>query len=307
MGSKKPSGVTRRDAIKQTGSAALGLSLLGADLALAQESRKYNILMIVSDQQRYFPPEALPPGFRLPGHEKLASRGVVFENHQIASNVCTPSRAVIYTGKHIQNNGVFDNVDFPWCDDLSTDLDTVGDMLRKEGYYTAYKGKFHLNNTFETTNDIHFPKKLLAEEMEEYGFSDYFGIGDIIAHTEGGYLHDGVIAAMSRAWLRGRAENLRRENKPWFLAVNLVNPHDVMYYNTDLPGETQQSGSTMMRVNREPNLAIYQDQWDVRLPASRNQAIDGVGRPPAHLDYQQSRGALVGVIPNEDARWRGIG
>ena len=34
-------------------------------------------------------------------------------------------------------------------------------------------------------------------EMEEYGFSDYFGFGDIIAHTEGGYLHDDAIAAMS--------------------------------------------------------------------------------------------------------------
>ena len=36
---------------------------------------------------------------------------------------------------------------------------------------------------FETVNKLHSPKKLLSEEMEEYGFSDYFGIGDIIAHT----------------------------------------------------------------------------------------------------------------------------
>ena len=113
------SGVTRRDLIKHTGSAALVSSLLGADYAFAQQDRRYNVLMIVSDQERYFPPESLPAGFRLPGHEKLASRGVVFENHQIASNVCTPSRAVLYTGKHIQNNGVFDNADFPWCDDSS--------------------------------------------------------------------------------------------------------------------------------------------------------------------------------------------
>lgn len=295
---------SRRDVIKQTGAAALGMGLLGTDLAIAQEGRRYNVLLIVTDQQRYIPQEAYPVGYRLPGHEKLAARGVTFENHQIASNVCTPSRAVLYTGKHIQNNGVFDNADFPWCDDLSPELDTIGDMLRREGYYTAYKGKFHLNNDFETINSLNNPTRLLAEEMEAYGFSDYFGIGDIIAHTEGGYLHDGVIAAMSMSWLRGQGEQLRRDNTPWFLAVNLVNPHDVMYYNTDVPGESVQSGRTLMRVNREPNSPTYADQWDWALPESRNQPLVAPGRPDAHLDYIESRAALVGQVPNEDPRWR---
>lgn len=40
--------------------------------------------------------------------------------------------------------------------------------------------------------------------MEAYGFSDYFGIGDIIAHTQGGYLHDGIITAVGSSWLRGK-------------------------------------------------------------------------------------------------------
>jgi arylsulfatase A-like enzyme len=88
--------------------------------------------------------------YRLPEQEKLRARGVVFENHQIASCVCTPSRAVIYTGQHIQNNGMFDNTNFPWQNDLSTDIPTVGDMLRSQGYYTAYKGKWHLSEEFHT-------------------------------------------------------------------------------------------------------------------------------------------------------------
>ncbi len=140
--------------------------------------------------------------------------------------------------------------------------------------------------------------------MEKYGFSDYFGIGDITASTEGGYLHDDVITAMSRSWLRGQGEQLRRANKPWFLAVNLVNPHDVMYYNTDLPGQAVQSVRTMFRLNWDPNNPIYQTQWDVKLPVSRNQSLQESGRPTAHQDYVQSCGALVGIVPNEDARWR---
>jgi arylsulfatase len=159
--------------------------------------------MIVTDQERYLRPDEMPPGHRLPGREKLASRGVVFENHQIASCVCTPSRAVLYTGLHIQHNGMFDNTNFPWSTDLSTGIPTIGDMLRRQGYYTAYKGKWHRSDEFETANELDMPKRILVDEMEEYGFSDYFGIGDMIAHTEGGYLHDGVITSMTKSWLRG--------------------------------------------------------------------------------------------------------
>ena len=125
------------------------------------------------------PPDQLPIGYRLPGHEKLRMRGVTFENDQIASCVCTPSRAVLYTGQNIQNNGMFDNTNFPWSGSLSTDIDTLGDLMRRQGYYTAYKGTWHLTEEFETANKLHAPERLLSAEMEEYGFSDYMGIGDI--------------------------------------------------------------------------------------------------------------------------------
>ncbi len=315
---KTASQLSRREFVIGTGLATLATGAgLGAAIApkqvLAQGREmprpasgggRYNILMILTDQEHRLLPNEYPAGYRLPGHERLARSGVTFENHQIASCVCTPSRAVIYTGQHIQNNGVFDNADFPWSDNLSTEIDTIGDMLRRQGYYTAYKGKWHLNDEFETANKLHSPKRLLGDEMEEYGFSDFFGIGDIIAHTQGGYLHDDVIASMARSWLRGRGERLRGENKPWFLAVNLVNPHDVMYYNTDLPGESAQSGTSMFPVNRDPAAAIYRQQWDVQLPKSRNQALDAPGRPPCHREFREARGALVGLVPNEDARWQ---
>ena len=61
--------------------------------------RPYNILFILNDQERYFRPGELPHDFQLPAHERLARRGTVFENHQINSCVCTPSRSVLYTGQ----------------------------------------------------------------------------------------------------------------------------------------------------------------------------------------------------------------
>ena len=310
-------GFSRREFIKTTGLAALGTSVSGS-LAASPSAQAggikpsgktvsggpYNILMIVTDQERYLTQKDLPPGYRLPGHERLAERGVTFENHQIASCVCTPSRAVLYTGQHIQNNGMFDNTNFPWSDSLSTDIDTLGDLMRKQGYYTAYKGKWHLTEEFATINKLHAPERLLTAEMEEYGFSDYLGIGDIVGKTTGGYLHDNVISSMSRSWMRGKGEQLREEEKPWFLAVNLVNPHDVMFYNTDLPGEKQQSEKAMFHLSREPEYALYQQQWQINLPDSRKQRIDEAGRPACHLDFRDSNAAMLGAIPDEDDRWR---
>src|SRR5215475_2093747 len=69
----------------------------------------YNILFILTDQERFFRPGELPGDYRLPAHERLAKKGIVFENHQINSCVCTPSRSVLYTGRHIQHTKMFDN------------------------------------------------------------------------------------------------------------------------------------------------------------------------------------------------------
>jgi arylsulfatase len=264
----------------------------------------YNILFILTDQERFFRPGELPAGYRLPAHERLMARGTTFVNHRINSCVCTPSRSVIYTGAHIQQTGMFDNSNFPWIKSMSQDIRTVGDMLRDAGYYTAYKGKWHLHKEFETVNKLGSPTKIFTQEMEDYGFSDYFGIGDIIAHTQGGYLHDGVISAMAGSWMRGRGRELAAAGKPWFLAVNLVNPHDAMFYDTDAPGTPVQSARGITHVARDPIDPLYATKWEFSLPANHAQALDAPGRPRAHTDFLRSHDALVGAIPDEEPRWR---
>jgi arylsulfatase len=324
MSDKKPTdaSVSRRDFLKVSGlgALALGASLGGAGTAFAGDgpasasagsamprrpgAGPYNILFILMDQERFFRPGELPVGFDLPAHQRLAREGTTFRNHRINSCVCTPSRSTIYTGQHIQHTKMFDNTNFPWITSLSTEMPTVGDMLRDAGYYTAYKGKWHLTKEFETVNKLGTPTKIFTQEMEAYGFSDYFGIGDIIAHTRGGYLHDGVISAMGQSWLRGKGRDLAAEGKPWFLAVNLVNPHDVMFYDTDAPGTPVNPHRGITHVARDPDDPLYAKQWDFNLPANHGQAIDAPGRPPAHKDFLASHDAMVGNIPDEPDRWR---
>lgn len=308
--------LSRRDFLRVTGLGTMALGLGLAHLRNGQAASNtngrsedkhggpYNILFILTDQERFFRPGELPAGYSLPAHERLMKQGTTFLNHRINSCVCTPSRSVLYTGQHIQQTRMFDNTNFPWISSMSTDIRTLGSMLQEAGYYAAYKGKWHLTKEFETVNKLATPTKIFTQEMKAYGFSDYFGIGDIIAHVQGGYLHDGVIAAMSGSWLRGKGRELAAERQPWFLAVNLVNPHDVMFYDTDAPGSVVQAHRGLAEVARDPVDPLYAKQWNFKLPPSHAQPLNAPGRPPAHRDFLRSHDALVGPIPNEEARWR---
>ena len=210
----------RRGVLKSLGAgvgvAMVGLGLAGGAVASSAPAGgvrpgaagPYNVLFILTDQEKFFRPRRTAAGLRAAGARAAARRGVVFENHRINSCVCTPSRSVLYTGRHIQQTKMFDNTNFPWISSMATDIPTIGHVLRDAGYYTAYKGKWHLTKEFETVNELGSPTKIFTKEMEAYGFSDYFGVGDIIAHERGGYLHDDIIAGMGMSWLRGKGTQL---------------------------------------------------------------------------------------------------
>ncbi len=124
----------------QTSAQARTTSLPSAPSINTEKSRP-NILFIFTDQERY--QRNLPPGLSLPAHERLQRTGVTFHNHYCPAVMCTSSRAVLLTGLQTPDNGLFENLDVPWVSDLSPKIPTIGHMLRKAGYYTAYKGKWH--------------------------------------------------------------------------------------------------------------------------------------------------------------------
>jgi len=312
---------SRRQFLKATGAGALGLGIGSAmighnSLARAdgnsgppfaasggEPGGPYNVLFILTDQERYLP-ELLGKGV-WPGRDRLANMGVTFTNHQVCSMVCTPSRSTIFTGRHIQHTGMFDNTNFPWVDNMSFDIPTIGHMMREAGYYTAYEGKWHLHEQIHE----HFPEgeplQLVGHDlMERYGFSDFTGIGDIVGSTLGGYFTDEFVASTAQTWLRRKGKPLNQEGRPWFLTLSLVNPHDVMFYNTDAPDQNVQGKyKTMFPIAREPDNKIYERHWDLPLSPSRKQPWNEPGRPNAHREYQKCRNFLVGGFPNEDSRW----
>ncbi|UYN97390.1 MAG: sulfatase-like hydrolase/transferase [Enhydrobacter sp.] len=292
---------TRRDLLKGTAATLLAGGLIGSARAQTPSAprRGLNILFVFTDQERYHP--SWPRGLSLPGHERLQSTGVTFTNHQCPATMCTSSRSVMLTGLQTADNGMFENLDVPWMRNLPMDKPTIGHMLRKAGYYTAYKGKWHLSREFDTKSVEQF----MTPHMEKYGFADNFSPGDLIGHTLGGYSYDHITAGSAVNWLRTRGRPLSDDGKPWCMFVSFVNPHDIMYFNTDAPGESiQDTGKLRMHAARAPNHALYKASWDVPVPASLRQPLDAPGRPGAHREFDRIWDYILGNVPLEDARWK---
>jgi arylsulfatase len=57
-------------------------------------------------------------------------------------------------------------------------------------------------------------------------------------------------------------------------------------------------------VARDPVDPLYARRWSFKLPPNHFQPLDAPGRPAAHKDFLRSHDAMIGAIPNEEARWR---
>jgi arylsulfatase len=216
-----------------------------------------NILIIVTDQE--YAHQSLPAGVTLPNRNRLHARGVTFNHHQVTTTVCTPSRSVMWTGQHTPATRMFDNTNFAWIEDMRVDpetLPTIGHMLREQGYYTAYKGKWH---------ESEFPEGNTKDAMEPYGFSDFQEWGDAYGAPMDGLTIDPKTAAEAVNWLHHRAPDIANA-QPWCLAVNFINPHDIMYFDTDDEEMVQVRG--IMPIFGAPDTPLYRQQWPTTLPAS---------------------------------------
>jgi hypothetical protein len=84
-------------------------------------------------------------GFETPNINRLAAEGINFMRMYTEPS-CTPSRAAVMTGRHAVRNGMY-KVGFPYeYGGLPASEVTMGDVLSKAGYATAFFGKSHLGD-----------------------------------------------------------------------------------------------------------------------------------------------------------------
>jgi arylsulfatase A-like enzyme len=75
-----------------------------------------------------------------PNMDRLAGQGTMFGRAYANCPVCTPSRAMLLTGRYPLSNRVIAN-DLP----LPDNMPTVGETFKESGYRTGYIGKWHLD------------------------------------------------------------------------------------------------------------------------------------------------------------------
>ena len=138
--------INRRTALKQLGLGATALAVANPVKGAPglRKNRRPNVLLLVSDQERSG--LDLPGSLDLPGHERLRRQGTSFNHYHVNTSPCSPSRSVMYTGQHTMHTHMTANLHAPPFPALNDKLKTLGHHFRDQGYYTAYKGKWHLSD-----------------------------------------------------------------------------------------------------------------------------------------------------------------
>ncbi len=156
-----------------------------------------NILFIHVDQMHADAISALGCEYvHTPAIDELVREGYTFTNAYCAMPQCCPSRACWYTGRMSKEHGVVVN-SYP----MDPNIPDLGQWLRREDYECVYTGKWHV-----TGRDLHASFDVLQPQH---------GMGE---------LNDGNVARSAVAYLKNRTSD-----KPFFLNVGFLNPHDCCF------------------------------------------------------------------------------
>lgn len=210
-----------------------------------QAKRRPNILFLMADEFRH---DCLGVAgnsiVKTPNLDRLAAGSVRFTEAYAASPVCSPSRAVLFTGRYPQINGVVGNGMA-----LNPGEVALPEILKAYGYRTYMVGKLHLppDHWFDEAlitaggRGREYREFLRKERPDFHGISNTAAIPDTLiryhspcpGHSPFGPVRIGTSVLPDRlyeeAWVADRAidflHRLRDSRQPWFLFVSVLKPH----------------------------------------------------------------------------------
>jgi arylsulfatase A-like enzyme len=203
--------------------------------------KKKNLLYVFADQWRY---DALSfvkrdPVFT-PNMDAFCSESIQCENAISTYPLCSPHRAALLTGKYPLSCGFWTNCKLGLflSPTLSPQETLMSDVLKQEGYETAYIGKWHLDSSeknfrkepeSEATNwDAYTPP---GERRHHFDFWHSYGAMD--KHLQPHYWEDSAKQIQPNTWspihetdvLLSYLGEKRNFEKPFYAVLSYNPPH----------------------------------------------------------------------------------
>jgi len=230
----------RRAFLRNVGLGAVGVSMWGCGASQgipgSRSSKHPNIVFIFSDQQRWDTVGCYgSPLFEnlTANLDRLARKGVRFENSFTCQPVCGPARSALQTGKWATETGCYRNGIA-----LPQDQQTIAHHLADAGYEVGYLGKWHLASTsrIQGQNADYRTKPIPPERRG--GYRDFWLAADILeftSHSYDGHMFDGrgnkrefpkdrYRVDAQTDWALEYMEG-RKSDKPFFLFISYIEPH----------------------------------------------------------------------------------
>lgn len=205
------------------------LAALLPSFAAAEEARP-NIVFIFSDDHSKNSIGCYGnTDIKTPGLDRLAAEGMRFEHALTPNSFCTPSRAVVLTGKYSHKNGVHRlNQRFDGSQQ------TFPKLLQAAGYETALFGKWHLLSQ-PTGFDHYCVMKMQGMAYDPRVYEPQhewieWGPKTQKEAREGGRVIKGynndVLTDEALNWLKGQQSRNGESKKPFCLLIHPKPPHE---------------------------------------------------------------------------------
>ena len=207
-----------------------------------------NLLILINDQWRG---EAMGYENRepvtTPNLDALAKTSFVSKQAVTNYPLCSPSRAMFFSGRYPLKNHVYSNVNSkgtPFGVELPANMECMSDILKASGYFNGYIGKWHLDAPHEpyvnTSNNKDTAWNEWTPPNRRHGYDYWYAYGTYDQHDKPMYWDTNDLRAdfqyvnewgpqheadKAIAFIKNENGKIRPTDKPFSLVVSMNPPH----------------------------------------------------------------------------------